>query len=55
MKANTIEKEIQDLEQQLTGDMFEDMDIKNKIHNLRMKQNGTKPQDSHFECIGCGS
>ena len=50
-----IKKEIEELKSQLTGDMFQDMDIKDKIHNLEMKLNGTKPQDSHFDCIGCGS
>jgi|TARA_R110000751_G_scaffold72226_1_gene146446 hypothetical protein len=43
------------LESQLTGDMFQDMDIKDKIHNLQMKLSGVKPTDSHIDCIGCGS
>ena len=46
---------ISSLEKQLTGEMFEDMRIKDTIHNLQMKLNGTKPTDSHFDCIGCGS
>ena len=50
-----MEKEIEELKSQLTGDMFKDMDIKDKIHNLEMKMKGVKPEDSHFECIGCGS
>lgn len=50
-----IKKEIESLKQQLTGDMFTDMDLKDKIHNLEMKLNGTKPTDSHIDCIGCGS
>jgi len=50
-----MEKEIEELKSQLTGDMFKDMDIKNKIHNLEMKLKGVKPEDSHFDCIGCGS
>jgi len=50
-----LEKEITDLESQLTGDMFTDMDIKDQIHNLKMKLKGVKPMDSHFECVGCGS
>jgi hypothetical protein len=48
-------KEKEQLESQLTGDMFQDMDIKDKIHNIEMKLNGTKPTDSHFDCVGCGS
>lgn len=51
----TIEEEITNLESQLTGDMFQDMEIKDRIHNLQMEQKGVKPQDSHFDCIGCGS
>tara|TARA_R110000772_G_scaffold206887_1_gene317475 strand:+ start:127 stop:303 length:177 start_codon:yes stop_codon:yes gene_type:complete len=50
-----IENSIAGLESQITGDMFQDMNIKDEIHNLRMKLNGTKPTDSHFDCFGCGS
>jgi len=50
-----IKKEIAELEKQLTGDMFADMEIKDQIHNLEMQLNGTKPTDSHFDCVGCGS
>ncbi len=50
-----MEKEIEELKSQLTGDMLKDMDIKDKIHNLEMKMKGVKPEDSHFDCIGCGS
>ncbi len=47
--------EIEALKNQLTGDMFQDMDIKDKIHNLEMKVNGVKPMDTHIDCVGCGS
>ena len=50
-----IEEEIRKLESQLTGDMFQDMDIKDRIHNLQMQLDGVKPEDSHIDCIGCGS
>jgi hypothetical protein len=50
-----LEKEIETLNAQLTGDMFEDMDIRDKIHNLKMKLTGTRPMDSQIECVGCGS
>lgn len=50
-----IRKQIEHLKKQLSGDMFQDMDIKDQIHNLEMKLNGTKPTDSHFDCVGCGS
>ena len=50
-----LQAEITALESQLTGDMFNDMDIKDKIHNLKMKLNGTRPMNSEIECVGCGS
>jgi len=51
----TLAEEIQQLESQLSGDMFADMEIRDKIHNLKMKLNGTKPMDSSIDCVGCGS
>lgn len=51
----TLQEEIEKLRSQLTGDMFQDMDIKDEIHNLEMKLKGVKPMDSHFDCVGCGS
>lgn len=50
-----IEEEIRKLEAQLTGDMLLDMEIRDKIHNLKMALNGVKPQNSEIECVGCGS
>ena len=50
-----IEKEIEALNGQLTGDMFKDMEVRDKIHNLKMKLSGTRPIDSQIECVGCGS
>ena len=55
MSTQEIQSEIQHLESQLTGDMFADMDLKDKIHNLKMKENGTRPMNSEIECVGCGS
>ena len=54
-KTFMIEEEIRKLESQLTGDMFQDMDIKDRIHNLQMQLDGVKPEDTHIDCIGCGS
>lgn len=51
----TVQDQINELESQLTGDMFQDMDLKDQIHNLQMQLNGVKPMDSHFDCVGCGS
>ena len=50
-----VERTIVDLKSQLSGEMFQDMRIKDTIHNLEMELKGTKPTDSHFDCIGCGS
>ena len=47
--------EIQKLQQQLTGDMMADMEIKDRIHNLKMEMEGIKPQNSEIDCVGCGS
>lgn len=55
MTTVDIQSEIDSLEAQLTGNMFEDMELKDKIHNLRMKLNGTRPMNSEIECVGCGS
>lgn len=55
MTTEEIQSQITNLEDQLTGDMFSDMDIKDKIHNLKMKLNGTRPMNSEIECVGCGS
>ena len=53
--ANHLEEELETLQSKLTGDMFQDMELKDQIHNLEMKINGVKPTDSHFDCVGCGS
>ena len=53
--AEELAKEIAELKESLSGNMMEDMEIRDKIHNLEMKVNGVKPEDSHFDCIGCGS
>ena len=38
-----------------TSDFGEKMEIADKIHNIKMKMNGTRPSDSFIECVGCGS
>ena len=56
MDASTnLNNEIESLKTKLTGNMMEDMEIRDQIHNLEMKLKGVKPEDSHFDCIGCGS
>lgn len=55
MNSEELQTQITELESQLTGDMFKDMELKDKIHNLKMKANGTRPMNSEIECVGCGS
>ena len=50
-----LEKELKELEASLSGNMISDMDIKDKIHNIKMKIQGVRPSDSFIECVGCGS
>ncbi|MDO9552568.1 MULTISPECIES: hypothetical protein [Rhodonellum] len=54
-QTTALDTEIERLEGSLTGDMFQDMEIRDQIHNLKMQRMGVKPMDSHFDCIGCGS
>jgi len=52
-------KEIIQEHGKLTGNMLEDMEIREKIHKLEMEMKGVKPlnsfNDPNIECIGCGS
>tara|TARA_R100001530_G_scaffold113276_1_gene80287 strand:+ start:480 stop:632 length:153 start_codon:yes stop_codon:yes gene_type:complete len=50
-----MEDKIKELKKQLTGNMMKDMEIRDKIHKLQMEIKGIKPEDSHFECVGCGA
>lgn len=55
IQLQEINEQITSLESKLTGDMFADMEIRDQIHNLKMKRDGIKPMDSSIDCIGCGS
>jgi len=50
-----ITDQIAQLEAQKTGEMFADMEIMDKIHNLKMKREGVRPAESQIGCVGCGS
>ena len=54
-QKQSLVNEISELEKTLTGDMFQDMDVRNKIHNIKMKIEGVRPPESFVECVGCGS
>ena len=55
MSNQEVLLKIQELESQLTGNLFQDLELKDEIHKLKMTLNNVKPQDSYFECVGCGS
>lgn len=55
MNKTDLEEQIENLKKQLVGDMMKDMELKDQIHKLEMELNGIKPEDSHFDCFGCGS
>ena len=52
-----LEKELTALEEEKSNeiDFGKQIEIADKIHNIKMKINGTKPTDSYIDCIGCGS
>ncbi|MEZ4722557.1 MAG: hypothetical protein R2813_11850 [Flavobacteriales bacterium] len=50
-----LQTQIDALKATLTGNFMEDMEIRDKIHNLEMTLNGVRPSNSEFECVGCGS
>lgn len=54
-QKSAIQQEIDNLKGTLTGNMFQDMETRDQIHNLEMQLKGVKPMDSHFDCVGCGS
>jgi len=55
LQIQNYNEQIQALESQITGDMFADMEVRDKIHNLKMERDGVKPTDSSIDCVGCGS
>lgn len=55
IETQEINNQITALEAKKTGEMFADMEIMDKIHNLKMKREGVRPADSQVDCVGCGS
>ncbi len=51
----TYKEKIAQLKSQLTGDMFADMDLKDQIHKLKMKEAGGSCEIDDPECEACGS
>jgi hypothetical protein len=54
-QKNELLKKIEVLKASLVGEMFADMKAKDRIHNLQMELKGVKPEESEFDCLGCGS
>ncbi len=54
MKEELLSR-LEELKDALTGDMIEDMNIRNEMHQIEMQLNDIRPMDSAFECEGCGS
>ena len=52
---NTLRERVGELKKELSGNMLQDLEIRDKIHRLEMKLNNVKPTDSHFNCVGCGA
>ena len=55
--SQELNKKVEELEilKSMTSDFGEQMEIADKINNIKMKINGVKPTDSYIDCIGCGS
>ncbi len=57
-KNVSLEQELMDINAKLAEEglsFIEKCELKDRQHNIKMKLNGVKPQDSHIDCIGCGS
>lgn len=57
-KNVSLEQELIDINAKLAEEglsFAEKCELKDRQHNIKMKLNGVKPQDSHIDCIGCGS
>lgn len=48
-----IEEQIKELESQLTGDMMQDMEIREKIHTLKMQSQDVAPGSCEIDCESC--
>lgn len=55
MDENVINDRIKQLKGKLTGNMLEDMEIKDEIHKLEMDLNGVSCCVDDEECLACGS
>tara|TARA_R110002020_G_scaffold29571_13_gene93254 strand:- start:2048 stop:2227 length:180 start_codon:yes stop_codon:yes gene_type:complete len=53
-----IQKEIQKLKESLTGELFADMEIQQRIYDLKVKLNPEivrQPDLDNDECLSCGA
>lgn len=54
-EKTTLLNRLTELRTRLTGDMFNDMAIKEEMHAIEMQLNNVRPDNGYFECEGCGS
>lgn len=53
-----LQRQIEELKAQLTGNLFDDMELHNQIYELKKLINPeivNNPEQDLDECIGCGS
>ena len=58
MTENEIKSKIEDLKKQLTGNLFEDMELQQEIYELKKVLNPRieeHPEEDDDECLSCGS
>ena len=55
MSKQELIDRLEELRDSLSGDMIEDMNVRNEMHQIEMQLNDIRPMDSEFECEGCGS
>ncbi len=56
-----LEESLKIYESQLKDENFfllsfeEKLELADNLHNIKMKLNGVKPDNTNIECVGCGS
>jgi len=63
--SDTTRKELEETlklyEAQLKDETFfnltfeEKLELADNLHNIKMKLNGVKPDNTYIDCVGCGS
>lgn len=54
--SEAVLAKIKELESQLTGNLISDLELMDEIMDLKVKNGlAEKPENSPFQCVGCGS